>query len=97
MKILVYGNRKSDDVYYQIDTLEQGLAAYLKIFKQLDSYCQCYTDADKYDKPLVEKARIGDGVAAKKLMKRRKNYEYEYVHEEEVNDPLEVEPEVEPK
>lgn len=87
MKILVYGNRKSPDVYYQIDTPERELAAYLTFFRELDGYWQCYLDANKAHSILVEKARLGDGEAAKKLLKSRKNYEYEYVHEEEVEIP----------
>ena len=35
-KILVYGNRKSDDIYYDISTPEKEDASYLALFKILD-------------------------------------------------------------
>jgi hypothetical protein len=87
VKILVYGNRKSPNVYYLIDTPERELKAYLTFFKELDEYWRCYDEANKVHTALVEKARSGDGESAKKLLKSRSSYEYEYVHEEEVKIP----------
>jgi hypothetical protein len=46
MRLLVYGNRKSDDVMYDISTPEKKAAAFLKVFKLLDKDWQVYGDLD---------------------------------------------------
>jgi hypothetical protein len=87
MKVLIYGNRKEDDTIYDASTPEKEAAAYLRVFKELDEYWQCYGDLTVKWKPVYEKAKAGDAEAAKRLMNDRKNYEYEGFRLDEVVDP----------
>ena len=90
MKVLIYGNRKQDDAIYDISTPEKEAAAFLAVFKTLDEDWQVYesSDLNAADKKLYDAAKAGDAAAAKRLMSRRKDYEYEEWHYGEVIDPL---------
>lgn len=46
MRVLVYGNRKQDDVIYDVSTPEKEAAAFLLLFKMLDEDWEVYTDLD---------------------------------------------------
>lgn len=48
MKILVYGNRKQDDEYYDASTPEKREAAYLRVFQTLDEIWRCYDELKSY-------------------------------------------------
>jgi hypothetical protein len=76
-KILLYGNRKSDDVAFDASTPELELAAFLKLFKILDKDWQCYScgDLNANHKQWYNKAKAGDAEAA--LLTARRSYEYE--------------------
>ena len=91
MKILVYENRKSDPVYFDASTPVKELWAYSTVFNILNEW-DCYEDLIQYtanhpkdyrtiQKQLYEKAKAGDGKAAKELITRRSksNFEYEDV------------------
>lgn len=91
MKVLIYGNRKEDDTIYDASTPEKEAAAYLRVFKELDEYWQCYADLTAKWKPVYDKAKAGDAEAAKRLMNARKDYEYEEFRIGEVIDPLAAE------
>lgn len=86
MKILVYGNRKQDDEFYDISTPEKENAAYLTVFKVLDEDWEVYQDLGAGEEALLLRARVGDPEAAKRLMKGRRHYEYENVYEAELID-----------
>lgn len=86
MKILVYGNRKSDDIYYDASTPEKEDIAYLALFKILDEEWEVYADLEEAHRPYYDAARGGDAKAAKKLMYLRRRYEYEDVREAYVLD-----------
>lgn len=81
MKILVYGNRKADDTYYDVSTPGKENAAYLALFKILDEEWDVYVELETAHKPLYDAAKSGDAQAAKKLMYLRRRYEYEEVRE----------------
>lgn len=88
MKILVYGNRKADDEFYDASTPEKENAAYLAIFKTLDQDWQVY-EADELSSrhaAWLIQARDGNAESAKRLIKDRKNYEYENVREAKLID-----------
>lgn len=78
-KILLYENRKCDPVAFDASTPELEAAAYLKLFKLLDEDWQVYECGDlKADhKKWYQKAKTGDAVAAEKLLRARRDYEYE--------------------
>lgn len=88
MKVLIYGNRKQDDTLYDISTPEKESAAYLAVFKELDGYWQVYDDAKTVTSNDYKDAKNGDGQAAKRLMTKRRGYEYENFTIAEVVDPL---------
>lgn len=90
MKILIYGNRKQDDEYYDISTPGKELAAYLKVFKTLDEDWDVYSADDLSDghQKLYDAAKGGDGESAKRLINLRHTYEYEEVRQGVVIDPL---------
>lgn len=47
MRVLVYGNRKEDNTYYNISTPEKRNASYLALFKHLDENWNLYDDLDE--------------------------------------------------
>jgi hypothetical protein len=77
MKLLIYGNRKQDDMIWVIDTPEQRAQAFLALFKYLRDEWQVYEDVEKQDADLKAKADTGDTQSAEILLRRRKSYEYE--------------------
>lgn len=50
MKILIYGNRKTDPTIYDISTPEKENAAFLLLFKMLDEDWEVYSDIEKAEK-----------------------------------------------
>lgn len=87
MKILIYGNRKQDDEFFDISTPAKELAAYLKIFRILDEDWDVYRELSKDHQNLYDSAKRGDGEAAKRLIVLRRSYEYEGVRQGVVIDP----------
>ena len=87
LKILVYGNRKEPNRYYDISTPEKEAAAFLRLFYYLDEEWHVYCELTPEQKPLYKKAKGGDSKAAKGLILSRQDYEYEEVHVEDVQDP----------
>lgn len=81
---LIYGNRKMDDVSWDISTPAKRSKAFLKLFKLLRDGWKVYT-LDYWGSPmetskqkmLYDMACKGDGAAAEKLLTMRKKYEYE--------------------
>jgi hypothetical protein len=51
VKVLAYENRKSPLTLYDISTPEKEAAAYLRLFKELDGYWQCYADLEEVEEP----------------------------------------------
>lgn len=47
MKVLVYSNRKIDNMIWDASTPEKELAAHLALFKELDGYWQCYGELEE--------------------------------------------------
>lgn len=94
MKVLVYGNRKTEDVLYDVSTPAKRGKAFLKVFRLLDKEWDVYSDLDEPDlqtrearwKDLRDKARAGDAEAAEALLMQRSrlHYEYEQIHFTEV-------------
>jgi len=88
LKILVYGNRKEDDRYYDISTPEKEAAAFMRLFYYLDEEWHVYQEfPDPRMKALYAKAQRGDAKAAKELMFSRQAYEYEEFQVVNVKDP----------
>lgn len=82
--ILVYGNRKQDDVAWDISTPEARKEGFVALFNYLKDEWQVYsadywggTSQEKTQKELYRLALEGDGEAAEKLLKMRQRYEYE--------------------
>jgi hypothetical protein len=78
-KVLVYGNRKSDDIIINISTPEKEAAAFLKLFNYLDKEWDVYNccPGTQWDERRIKAARAGDAALAKELLTRRKRDEYE--------------------
>lgn len=97
MKILIYGNRKQDDMMWDISTPEQRAAAFLILFQYLRDEWNVYNydywgstlKEQAYQKELYEKANKGDSKAAEILLKQRVKYEYEEWTTASVLNPLE--------
>jgi hypothetical protein len=87
-KVLVYSNRKIDPIIIDTSTPEKEAAAFLKLFKHLDEEWRVYDDLDPKYQNLWDKATTGDADAAKKLLKMRRNEEYESWYESQMIDPL---------
>lgn len=86
MKQLLVYHGKDSCLYYDISTPEMESASYLALFNYLDKDLDCYTP-DTLEDPqpmLLEKARQGDWQAAKRLLQIRRNYEYEGISTERV-------------
>lgn len=87
MKVLVYGNRKQDDMIWDISSPEKHSKAFLKLFNYLRDEWHVYEgdywggqSESKMQKQLYELANSGDAAAAEKLLTRRRTYEYEEWH-----------------
>ena len=78
MELLVYGNRKSDIMVWDVSTPEKRAASFLDLFKLLDEDWQVYSvGITREHGVLFRKAKKGDAVAAETLLTARKDYEYE--------------------
>lgn len=53
MRVLKYENRKCPEQLFDISTPEKEAAAYLRLFKELDGYWQCYADLAEVEKPVL--------------------------------------------
>lgn len=53
MRVLVYGNRKQDDVIYDVSTPEKEEAAFRTLFKLFDEEWQVYSELKDVDPPIV--------------------------------------------
>lgn len=53
-QILIYGNRKAEDVFWDISTPELRAAAFLDLFKYLDEVWSVYLDLDEQPEAEVE-------------------------------------------
>jgi len=87
LKILVYGNRKEPERFYDISTPEKEKAAFMRLFYYLDEEWLVYAELTTEQKPLYKKAKGGDAKAAKELMLLRKDHEYEEIQIVNVQDP----------
>ena len=85
MELLVYGNRKQDDYIWDISTPEKRAAAFLDLFAVLRDDWDVYESSalNTTEAGLLVQANEGNAVAAEKLLRRRKTYEYEEWHEAE--------------
>ena len=91
-EVLIYENRKTDPIVWDISTKKLREAAFLKLFKLLHDewgvYSTGYWGDDEREqaqqKALYDKAEGGDGHAAEALLKMRQSYEYETYHVSEV-------------
>ena len=78
MKVISYGNRKSDQILWDASTPELEAAAHLALFRYLKEYgVYEASPPNKKEKPFFEKALNGDAHAAGLLLSLRKQYEYE--------------------
>ena len=77
-KILLYENRKCDEVF-DASTPELESAAFLTLFKILDEVWQVYDcgDLTANHRKWYNDAKAGDAKAAEKLLRARRDYEYE--------------------
>ena len=99
MKVLIYDNRKIDPIVIDASTEEAELAAFMALFKYLKDEWQVYSSLEyvvetsdsgsRYQSPLYKKACSGCAESARRLLKSRKSYEYEYWSLHEVINPLE--------
>lgn len=83
MEILVYSNRKTDPIYWDISTPEQRATAFLDLFRILRDEWDVYAQINRSslrEQALFEQAGQGDGRAAERLLTLRKNDEYESWH-----------------
>jgi hypothetical protein len=89
-KVLVYGNRKIDDIIIDASTPEKEAAAYLKLFKHLDEEWKVYDSCPgtEWDQTRIKAARAGNAHLAKELLTRRRRDEYEEWHIADMIDPL---------
>lgn len=78
-EVLVYGNRKQDDMIWDVSTPELRYAAFLKLFYYLHDEWDVYSASPlkPTEQALFEKARLGDSAAAERLLTKRSSYEYE--------------------
>jgi hypothetical protein len=87
MKILIW-RAKHTNVYYNASTEEKELAAYLKVFKEMQEqgdYECCPPTGEA--RALYKLAKQGDGTAVRKFVHSRRHYEYEGTDIEEVIEP----------
>lgn len=88
MRILEW-RAKHDSVYYNASTEEQELAAYLKVFKEMDEQgdYECCPPDGREQKALYKEAKKGNAKAARTFLKMRRDYEYEWTGTKEVYEP----------
>lgn len=98
-RVLMYSNRKTDPVLWDVSTKKQEDAAYLALVQLLDEDWQVYDGLDDppaWDEPDAPSkqaqwyaaAKKGDALAARRLLMARRTYEYEHWHFVGVYDPL---------
>ena len=90
MNIIAW-HQKHGNVYYEAGTPEQTLAAYMRIFNEMEEigdYEACPPEEGLHQK-LYEQAKKGDRLSAMKFVKARstQGYEYEEVKEAEAVTP----------
>lgn len=77
-KVLVYGNRKMDDMCWDASTPILESLAYLKLFTYLDE-CEMYCEMSKEQQKLYTRVKeLRDATAAKQLLVQRKQQGHEY-------------------
>jgi hypothetical protein len=88
--LLIYGNRRQEDIIWDISTPEKRAAGFLALFRFLNEEWDVYQpdDLNAVQEKLFNKAVEGDAVAAEHLLIIRKNYEYEEWHFGELINPL---------
>ena len=93
--LLIYGNRKQEDIIWDISTPEKRAAGFLALFRFLNEEWDVYQpdDLNATEEKLFNKAVDGDANAAERLLTIRKNYEYEEWHFGKLIDPLTAEEE----
>ena len=89
-RVILYENRKSDPLVLDVSTPEKRTAAFLCLFRVLDEEWQVYSELNKREQTLYDKARGGDGSAAERLLSLRKDNEYEMWQFVTVVDPKAV-------
>jgi hypothetical protein len=92
VKILIW-HSKGGDIYWDASTPDKEKAAHLAMFREMDEqgdYECCEPEGPQVS--LYGLAKTGDAAAAKKLLTIRsdKNYEYEGLSIQSVQDPLAV-------
>ena len=81
MKILLYENRKSDPIAWDVSDLEKEIDAFYSLFLYLKDNWDCYCnmeDEDPANVKFYQKALTGNKVAARRLLHLRRDYEYEF-------------------
>jgi hypothetical protein len=88
--LLIYGNRKQEDIIWDISTPEKRAAGFLALFRFLNEEWDVYQsdDLNAAQEKLFNKAVKGDAVAAECLLTMRKNCEYEEWDFGELINPL---------
>ena len=98
MKIILYQNRKTDPCAWDAHTPKLRTWALLQLFNLLDEQ-ECYYDLHGWEeddyyvailhmmKELYDQAKKGNAESAERLLLMRKQYEYEYWSELEVEEP----------
>src|SRR3990172_13101005 len=78
-KTLIYSNRKTAPMKWDVTSPENRARAFLDLFNTLKDDWKVYEggELNPQDKVLYEKAVKGDAVAAEKLLKAHRHYEYE--------------------
>lgn len=81
-KVLVYGNRKMDDISWDASTPVLEAAAFLHLFNYLDTTMEVYgcCPMTKLEQKLYDAAKQGDAQAAQRLVTLRQTAEYEEWH-----------------
>lgn len=93
MQLLIYGNRKQDDMIWDISTPLKRQSAFLRLFNYLRTEWQVY-DFDELptkQKEWYNAALLDSHIDAEKLLTARRKYEYEEWRIVEAIDPLEGE------
>lgn len=83
-KVLLYENRKSDPMVWDVSTDEGKERAFRELFQHLRDVWDVYGDwsrGNKQDaerqKSLFDLAQTGDATATERLLRLRNNFEYE--------------------
>jgi len=83
-QVLIYGNRKQDDIQFPFSTQKEKEAAFLRLFEYLRIAWEVYGDLTPKQRALYEQAKQKNGKAAIRLLSLRRAYEYERWHVEKV-------------